>query len=351
MNILKIILPSIITFMIGVLITPSVTSMMYKYRMWKRSTREENDVAMSAMFLSVHNKDAEKKTPRVGGIIIWLSVLTTILVFAILPSIFPGSVFDGINIISKSQTAIILIAFIVGAVIGLANEVLQMEISPVNFYKHGFSRSTFFGMLAIVGLVLGYWFYAKLGIITLSIPLVGVVTLGVWFIPFFLVVLLGMFSSGVIDGIDGLAGGVFAIVYATFGIIALLHGQFDIAGLCLAISGGTVAFLWFNVPPARFYMGETGILALTLALTCIMFLTNTVFHIFIVGLPLVITSLSSFLQIMSKKFRGKKIFLVAPIHHHFQALGWKNERVVMRYWIITFMLGLVSILIEIVMKG
>jgi phospho-N-acetylmuramoyl-pentapeptide-transferase len=180
------------------------------------------------------------------------------------------------------------------------------------------------------------------------VPFLGYWNLGIWFIPFFVMVLLGTFSSRVIDGIDGLAGGVMTIAFGTYGVIAYIQNQIDIAALCFLIAGAILSFLWFNVPPAKYYLGETGMLGLTLTLAVVAFLTDQVFILLVVGCMLVLTSFSSFAQIISKKYFGKKIFRIAPIHWHFHALGWSREGIVMRYWIITLMLAVLSVVIVLI---
>jgi phospho-N-acetylmuramoyl-pentapeptide-transferase len=138
----------------------------------------------------------------------------------------------------------------------------------------------------------------------------------------------------VIDGLDGLSGGVFSIIFGSYGIIAFLQNQIDLAAFCFVLVGALLAFLWFNIPPARFFMSETGIMALTMTLVVVAFLTGQVLILPIIAFPLVISSASSSIQLLSKRFRnGKKVFLVAPLHHHFQALGWPATKVVMRYWV------------------
>jgi phospho-N-acetylmuramoyl-pentapeptide-transferase len=139
------------------------------------------------------------------------------------------------------------------------------------------------------------------------------------------------------------------IVFTAYAVIAFVHNQIDIAALCAVIAGGTLAFLWFNVPPARFYMGETGILGLTVTLSVIAFLTNTVMILPIIALPLVATSLSVVIQTISyKRFNKHRVFRVAPLHHHFEALGWSREKVVMRYWIISVVCAIVGVIVALV---
>jgi phospho-N-acetylmuramoyl-pentapeptide-transferase len=161
--------------------------------------------------------------------------------------------------------------------------------------------------------------------------------------------MLATFSTSVIDGIDGLAGGVLAIIFACFSIIAFMNNQVDISALAGAISGGILAFLWFNVPPARFYMGETGMLALTVVLAVLAFLTDTVLLLPIIALPLAATTASDIIQIASYRFFDKKrVFRIAPLHNHFLALGWSREKVVMRYWIVSVIFGISGVILALV---
>ena len=161
--------------------------------------------------------------------------------------------------------------------------------------------------------------------------------------------MLGIYAGGVIDGIDGLAGGVFMSSYAAYGVIAFTQQQIDLSAFCFVVVGGLLAFLWFNIPPARFYMSETGSMALTMTLTVIAFLTGHALLLPIIAFPLVITTISDVIQLTSKKLRkGKKVFLVAPIHHHFEALGWPPYKVTMRYWVISVVFATIGLIIALI---
>jgi phospho-N-acetylmuramoyl-pentapeptide-transferase len=169
-------------------------------------------------------------------------------------------------------------------------------------------------------------------------------------ILFFVFVITGTYAGGVIDGIDGLAGGVFAIIFGAYGVIAFSMGMGDLAAFCLATTGALCAFLWFNIPPARFFLSDTGTMGLTTVLATVAFITDTLLLLPVLAFPLVITVLSNIIQILSKKFRNKKVFLVAPLHNHFQALGWPSYKVTMRYWIITIMSALVGVILVLLDK-
>ena len=204
-------------------------------------------------------------------------------------------------------------------------------------------------MVAFVAVLCAYWFYEKLDVSAISFPFVaGPLELGALFIPFFVLVALFIYAGGVIDGIDGLAGGVFGTIFAAYAGIAFFQNQMDIAGFCAAIAGGLLAFLWFNIPPARFYLSETGTMALTLTLTVVAFLTDMrgegrgIVALPLIALPLVVTVGSNLIQITGKRLLGRKIFRIAPLHHHFEALGWPPYKVTMRYWIVSVVAAIIG---------
>jgi len=349
-SILKVFLPSVVSFIIGLLITPFFTKYFYKYRLWKRASRLDNDVAMSEAFKKIHNEKVETGTPRVGGLIIWISAVIVILIMFILSKTVGGPTFEKLDFLSRGQTLLPLCALVFGGLFGLFEDFLEVFTDRFHFFRQGLSSKYLVTLVILIGLLASFWFYFKLGMHSVHIPFVGDWNIGWLFIPFFVLVVLGTFSSRVIDGIDGLAGGVMAIAFAAYGMIAYTKDLIDIAAFCFVITGSILAFLWFNIPPARFYMGETGMLGLTLTLAFIAFLTNSVLLLIIIGILLVATSFSSAVQIASKKYLGRKIFKIAPLHHHFQALGWSREKITMRYWIIALMAAVVGVIVSVVGK-
>ena len=200
----------------------------------------------------------------------------------------------------------------------------------------------------IIGAVGAWWFFFKLGMTSIIVPFVGEIILGWLFIPFFIITMLAVFSGGIIDGIDGLAGGVMASVFAAYAGIAFFQNQIDIAAFCAVITGSILAFLWFNIPPARFYMGETGMLGLTATLTVVAFLTKAVAVLPIIAFPLVATSGSAIIQMISRKYFKKKVFKIAPIHHHFEAIGWPSYKVTMRFWVISIVFAVIGMVIVLI---
>ena len=343
-TLLNIFAPAIIAFIIGILITPIVTHFLFKYKVWKK---QAGKTAMGGREATVFNqlKAAEEtKTPRMGGIVIWASVILTIIITSLLSLLLPESLFSNLNFFSRSQTLIPATALFVGAIIGFLN-----DFYDVKHNGRGISLPIRLGLITVLSGVLGWWFYTKLGVTSISIPFDGALEIGILIIPFFILLTLALYASGVIDGIDGLSGGVFASVFSAYAAISIIQDQFHLAAFCATVVGGIMAFLWFNIPPARFWMTETGSMALTLSLATVVFMSDTlgggsgISLLPIIGFPLLATVLSNIVQIGYRKTTGKKLLRIAPIHHHFEAIGWPSYKVTMRYWIISIFCALIGV--------
>ncbi len=341
----KIFLPTAVAFFIGIALTPILTDFLYRHKMWKKTSVKKTLDGMEATISSKLHNDEERKIPRMGGVVIWGSVLITIFLFLILAILFPESIFSKLSFLSRGQTWIPLFVLIAGALFGLIDDYLVCRDAGT-YSGGGLSLRIRLAFVTLLALLVGWWFYAKLGMDSIHIPFDGDLYLGLWLIPLFVIFMIGMYSGGIIDGIDGLSGGVFASMFAAFGIISFAQGQIDLAAFCSVVVGGLLAFLWFNIPPARFFNSETGTMALTTTLTVVAFLTNAVLVLPIIAFLLVVTSASSLIQILSKRYRGgKKVFLVAPLHNHFQALGWPPYKVVMRYWVLSVVFAVMGTII------
>ena len=347
-DVVKILLPTAASFVIGILATPILTGFLYRHKMWKKTSVKTALGGGEATVTSKLHNDEERKTPRMGGIVVWGSVLVTAILFAVLAEVFPEGAFAKLSFLSREQTWLPLFTLIAGALFGLIDDYLVCRDAGT-YAGGGLSlrvRLAFVSFLAVGG---AWWFYAKLSVDSIHIPFGGDLYLGLWFIPLFIVVMIGIYSGGIIDGIDGLSGGVFAAIFSAYAVIAFAQGRIDLAAFCSVVVGGLLAFLWFNIPPARFFNSETGTMALTTALTVVAFLTKAVVVLPIIAFLLVATSASSIIQIASKRLRnGKKVFLVAPLHNHFQALGWPSYKVVMRYWVLSVVFAIIGTIIALV---
>lgn len=345
--IIKVLIPAALAFVIGILITPLVTHYLYKYKVWKKTGGKQTMYGTGASEFNKLKGEGETKTPRMGGIVIWGSVLITVTLVFLLRILFPASIFFELDFFSRSQTLIPLVTLMVGAGLGLIN-----DIYDVAHGGRGMRLRVRLVLITILSLVIGWWFYDKLEVTSLSVPFDGEIFLGVLIIPFFVLLTLSLYASGVIDGIDGLSGGVFASIFISYAGVSVIQSQYDIAALSATIAGGVLAFLWFNIPPARFWMTETGTMSLTLTLAVIAMLTDTlgdgygVSLLLIIGLPLVATVTSNILQLIYRKLTGgQKLLRIAPLHHHFEAIGWPSHKVTMRYWVISIICAILGIIL------
>jgi phospho-N-acetylmuramoyl-pentapeptide-transferase len=341
----KVFIAATLSFFIGIAITPILSNYLYSHKMWKKKSGKTGLDGKGAPIFNELHKEKEVGTPRMGGVIIWLATTLTVCITWFLAQIFPNTITSKLDFLSRNQTWIPFVAMLIGAFVGLIDDFFEISGKFVG----GLSLKKRLFVVGLVSLLCGVWFYMRLGVGGIGTPW-GELYIGWMIIPFFVLLSMFLYSGGVIDGIDGLAGGVFAIIFTAYGIIAIHQQQINLAAFCFALTGAILAFLWFNIPPARFYMSETGSMALTIALAIIVFMTGTpkngygIFVLPIVAFPLFITTFSVIIQMLSKKFRGgKKVFLVAPLHHHFEAKGWPSYKVTMRYWVLTIIFAIVGV--------
>lgn len=350
-NIIRLLFLSVLTAGISLIWARVLIGVLKRIKFWKKQARRKtitNDEA--TVFYSLH-KEREVSVPRAGGILIWLSVLLVIFLFLGLSYLPNPWWLKNINFLSRNETWLPLFTLMAGSIIGLIDDVLTVY-GKGKYVGGGMSFSRRLTMVVLIGLVGAWWFYFKLDWNTIHIPLVfnfpeGInLFIGPWYIPLFVLVMVASWAGGVVDGLDGLSGGVFASIFGAFSIIAFSQGKADLATFCAIIGGAIFAFLWFNIPPAKFYMGETGILGLTSTMAVIAFLTDSVLILPLIAGVLVIEVGSIILQLLSKKYLGKKIWLCTPIHHHFEAKGWPAYQVTMRLWIIGFVFAILGVAIR-----
>lgn len=344
----QVVIPSAIAFALGIAFAPLLAGILYRKRAWKKKAGKEGIGGGGTPIFNELHKDREVSTPRMGGVLIWASVLATAFGIYFLAQFF-GSPFDQVDFVNRRETWLPLFALACGALAGFFDDLLEIKTG-----NGGLSLARRLFLVTAIGLGAGWWFYTKLGVTTVGIPFADPLYLGYWIIPFFALVTVGLYAGGTIDGIDGLAGGIFAIIFMVYAGIAFGNDQVFLAAFAASVAGATLAFLWFNIPPARFYMSETGSMALTLALAMTAFASDSladglgVSVLPLVAFPLFATVATTLLQIFSKKVFHRKIFRVAPIHHHFEAIGWPAAKVTMRYWVITIIMGVLGLSLALV---
>jgi phospho-N-acetylmuramoyl-pentapeptide-transferase len=323
--------------------TPLLTHFLYKYKMGKQI----RDDGTTPLFTKLHAHKAG--TPTMGGLLIWVTVLIFTLSFYYLGEFTDSILLKNLNFLSRPQTLLPLGCLVASALVGLADDYL--DVRRLGYKNRGIKFSHKLLIYAVIAMVGAWWFYFKLDWDLIHIPFVGTYYIGAFYILFFIAIVVGTaFAVNQADGLDGLAGGTLIVSFGSYAIIAFAEGKYDLATFCGVIVGALLAFLWFNINPARFIMGDTGSISLGVTLALVALYTNTVFILPFLGIIFVIEALSTILQILSKKFRnGKKIFKSSPIHHHFEAIGWSEPKIVMRFWVISgvsAVIGLVIFLLD-----
>ncbi|MFH1522265.1 MAG: phospho-N-acetylmuramoyl-pentapeptide-transferase [Patescibacteria group bacterium] len=341
--IIKILLLTTMAFVFALSWTPLLTHFLYKYKMGKQIRNN----GATPLYSKLHAHKAG--TPTMGGLLIWITVLIFSLLFFYLAKILPWDFFKSLNFLTRSETLLPLGALVATALVGLFDDWLDVRKKGI-LGGGGLKMKHRLFIYTIIALVGAWWFYFKLDWTVLHIPFLGNFEISWWYIPFFIFVIVGTaFSVNEIDGLDGLAGGTLLISYAAFGVIAFSLGRYDLATFCGVIVGALLAFLWFNIIPARFIMGDTGAMSLGVTLGIIAMLTNYALLLPIIGFLFVVEAMSFLIQVNSKKWFNKKVFLSAPIHHHLEAKGWSEPKIVMRFWVIagiTATIGLILFLLD-----
>ncbi len=331
-NLAKIFWLTALSFVIALIWTPLFTDFLYRNRLGKRIRATGLDAQKAPIFYALHKDKAN--TPTMGGLLVWITTAVITLLFNL----------------SRSGTWLPLFALVASGIIGALDDIFNIKGLGPNNGGLAFKIKIFLYLaIAAAG---AWWFYFKLGWDIFHVPGIGDFMLGWWYIPLFIAVIVFLaFAVNETDGLDGLAGGTLAISYGAYAMIALVDGKVALAAFCGTIMGALLAFLWFNIYPARFFMGDTGSMALGTTLGVIAFLTNSVAVLPIIGFVFVIEALSVMIQIFSKKFFKKKVFLSAPIHHHFEALGWPEAKVTMRFWVISAVMAIIGVMIALIGRG
>lgn len=341
-NIVRVIGIATLGFAIAMTWTPLLTYILYKFKLGK-SIRSEG----SPVFTKMHKQ--KEGTPTMGGILVWATVAMLALVFFLFDALNIPFL-EKLNFLSREETYLPLGAMLGAALVGLVDDIMNVfKIGPKGGGMKMTVRLFLYTVIAFIG---AYWFYVKLGWDTIHIPAFGDISLGVLYIPLFVLVIVSTsFSVNEADGLDGLAGGILLMCFGAYSVISFTQGKVELAIFCTAIVGALLAFLWFNIYPARFFMGDTGSMSLGVTLGVVAMLTNTVLVLPIIALPLVIESASVLIQIPYKKLTGKKIFHSTPIHHHFEAMGWPESKVTMRFWVISLVSAALGVVIALIGVG
>ena len=318
-TVIRILLLGFMGFLTSMLITPLYTNLAYRQEWWKKPRQNAVTGEAAKVFNSLHAEKHKRHIPTMAGLVFVISVALVTL---------------ATNFV-RSETWLPLAAFVGAGAVGLLDDVINIRGSGRGVA--GLPSKLKLFLITAIAAVGGWWFFAKLGVVAIHIPFVATpMHIGWLIVPLFVLVVVATANAvNITDGLDGLAGGLVTSAFGAYTIIAFLQGRYGIAAFCLTVVGALLSYTWFNIFPARFFMGDVGSFALGTALGVVAMLTDTVLLLPIIGIVFVVEAGSSLLQIMSKKLRnGKKIFKIAPIHHHFEACGWPETKVTMRFWVI-----------------
>ncbi len=329
-QLLEIFFLAFLGFSLSILITPIYTTLAYRYLWWKKPRTTTLTGETAKVFTQLHASKHHRMIPTMAGIILIVSVLIVTFIFNL----------------SREQTWLPLAAFVGAGLIGFFDDIINIRGTGLGIA--GLPAKVKFGLTAAIGLLAGIYFYTKLDVNSIFVPGLSMPwEIGWLIVPLFVLVVVSTTNAvNMSDGLDGLAGGLAAIAFGNYAIIAFLEGRFGVAGFCLTVVGVLLSYTWFNVYPARFFMGDSGSYALGTALGVVAMITDTVLLLPIIGAVFVAEAGSTVLQLLSKKLRrGKRIFKIAPLHHHFEASGWPETKVTMRFWILGQVFGVIGIMI------
>lgn len=319
---------SVGAFLLAMLLTPVYTYLAYRYKFWKKQRTTSTTGEKLEVFTKLHADKFKRNIPTMAGIIGVVSITVITLCFNL----------------DRAETWLPLAALVGGGAVGLLDDIINVRGEGKGVA--GLRSSLKFAMITVLAVALGWFFFVKLGYATVHIPFAGDLALGWLIVPIFALVVIATSNAvNISDGLDGLAGGLLAVSFGAFGVIALLQGQVLLSGFCFTVVGALLSYLWFNIYPARFFMGDVGSFAFGTALGVVAMLTNTLLLLPVIGILFVIEGGSSALQILSKRLFHRKIFKSAPIHHHLEAGGWPETKITMRFWVIACVAGFTGVLL------
>lgn len=319
-------------FTLSMLITPFYTHLAYKGKWWKKPRENAVTGEKAKLFNKLHAAKHKRLIPTMAGVVFVASVIIVTLTFNL----------------SRADTWLPLAAFAGAGLVGLLDDIINIRGSGHGVA--GLPSKLKLLLITLIALIGGWFFYFRLGINSIDVPFLGQVAIGWLIIPLFVLVVVATANAvNISDGLDGLAGGLASYAFGTYAVIALIEGRYGIAAFCMTVVGALLSYTWFNIYPARFFMGDVGSFALGTALGVVAMQTDTVLLLPIIGILFVVEAGSSAIQILSKRLRnGKKVFKVAPIHHHFEASGWPETKVTMRFWVIGQVAGVVGVILYLV---
>lgn len=330
-TLIHILLLGFLSFLISMALTPVYTTVAYRFKWWKKQRTEAWSGGAATVYAKLHAAKHKRNIPTMGGLVFVLSILAVTL----------------LGNLQRSETWLPLAGLVGAGAIGLIDDLMNIKSTGG---VAGMKSRLKFLLYSLVALIGGWWFYAKLDVDSIYLPGFEHIFIGAGVIAvFWLVVMATANSVNITDGLDGLAGGLLVTSFLTYAIISAVEGKYALAGFCLTIVGALLSYTWFNIAPARFFMGDVGAFALGTALGIIAMQTDTIYALPIIGAVYVMETGSVIINRLSRKLRhGKKVFLSSPIHHHFEAIGWPETKITMRFWILGQVAGILGLILFLV---
>lgn len=328
-TLVRILLLGFLGFAASMALTPVYTTLAYKFEWWKKPRQKTLTGEVATVFQKLHASKHKRLIPTMAGIVFVAAVTLVTLIFNL----------------ERTETWLPLAAFFGAGMVGLLDDIINIRGSGQGVA--GLPSKLKLLLTTAIALIGGLFFYFKLDVTSVHVPFYGDLGIGWFIIPLFVLVVVATANAvNISDGLDGLAGGLATSAFASYAVIALLQGRFGVAAFCMTVVGALLSYTWFNIYPARFFMGDVGSFSLGTALGVIAMITDTVFLLPLIGLVFVAEAGSVIIQITSKKLReGKKVFKIAPVHHHFEASGWEETKVTMRFWIIGQVCGVLGLIL------
>jgi phospho-N-acetylmuramoyl-pentapeptide-transferase len=318
------------SFLLSMLLTPVYTKLAFKHKLWKQQRTDAVTGEKAPVYAKLHAAKHKLNVPTMGGAV-------TVLAIAIITLTFN---------FSRNQTWLPLFGLVAAGLVGLFDDFLNIRAQGFGLGVAGMRAKVKFSLIFGIAVAGALYFHYKLGYSMIHVPAVGDFSIGWLYIPLFIVLVVSTANAvNITDGLDGLSGGLLSTAFGVYAVIAYFQGSYGIAGFCATVVGALLTFTWFNIYPARFFMGDSGAFALGTSLGIIVMLTNTVVVFPIIAAVFVMEAGSSAIQIVSKKVFKRKVFLSAPLHHHLEASGWPETKVTMRLWVIGQAVGALGLVL------
>jgi phospho-N-acetylmuramoyl-pentapeptide-transferase len=319
------------SFILSMALTPIYTRLGFRYKLWKQPRQNAVTGEAAPVYQALHAAKHKRNIPTMGGIVMVIAIAAITLIFNF----------------SRSQTWLPLFTLVAAGIVGLFDDYLNIRSEGLGIA--GMRGKIKFSLIFAISVLGAWYFYTKLGYNMIHVPAVGNFNIGWLYVPLFILVVISTANAvNITDGLDGLSGGLLSTAFGAYGVIAFFQGNYGIAGFCATVVGALLTYTWFSIYPARFFMGDCGAFALGTTLGVIAMLTNTVFVLPIIGAVFVVETLSSIIQITSKRLFKRKVFLSAPLHHHLEAIGWPEPKVTMRLWVLGMVSGAIGLVLGLI---